>query len=408
MVDIDRLINSEERLNKYLDYLIEILASDYHYSFKDLIARRLRETVYIFDSLPGDSYYTLKYLGFNPKVNKKLYKYYLEHKDYLAKEKNINKQAYKIYDVSIKEAFNITSSFYKDNRCVINKLDYKYFSSICEEYYNDENFMKVIDEYRKIYLETCKEIGLEPLVDQEKIDHLLKTLAGLCNFSNYKLLNSTLFGKRMKEKIGLKFNVDPSLQNNYLRNILDKAENASAITTTIKNKTLIYHPLFFNYNRESLDLTLLHEMIHSLERTNNNCGLDIINQEQTIFNELRTEAKAIKIIKKIRKEQIYIFDMDDSVTKSTTTYDRFIPLVSSFLDEYKEILDYVAITNRMSILYKFFSKDAFDSYTYLLESIYELYQIKGYKDAVLIIDDNKDTIKRLEKTMQLTKKWEDS
>ena len=36
MVDLDRLINSEDRLNKYLDYLIEILASDYHYSFKDL------------------------------------------------------------------------------------------------------------------------------------------------------------------------------------------------------------------------------------------------------------------------------------------------------------------------------------------------------------------------------------
>ncbi len=404
MIDIDRLINSEERLNKYLDYLIEILASDYHYSFKDLIARRLRETVYIFDSLPRDSYYALKCLGFNPKVNKDFYKYYLEHKDYLVIEKNINKEFYKKYDRSIRKTLNITASFYKNNRDVINDLDYQYFSSIYEEYYDDENFIKVIDEYRKKYLETCKKIDLVPLVDQKKIDSLMKNLDCLCDYSNYKLINSTLFGKRMKEKIGLKFKVNPSLQNIYLRDLLDTEENVSAFTTTIKNKTLIYHPLFSNYNRGSLDLMLLHEMIHSLERTNDNFGLDIKNLEQTIFNELRTQTKAIKTKKKLRKEQIYIFDMDNSVTRSNSTYDNFIPLVSSFLDEYKEIIDYVAITNRMSMLYRFFSRDGFASYTNLLESIHELYRIKGCNDAALIIDDNKDTIKRLEKTMKLTKK----
>ena len=110
MVDLDRLINSEDRLNKYLDYLIEILASDYHYSFKDLIAKRLKDVVYIFDSFPSDSYEVLKRLGFNAKEKKDLFNYYLEHKDYLDNERIIDKVINKKRDNYLKDAFNISSS----------------------------------------------------------------------------------------------------------------------------------------------------------------------------------------------------------------------------------------------------------------------------------------------------------
>lgn len=402
MVDLDRLINSEDRLNKYLDYLIEILASDYHYSFKDLIAKRLKDVVYIFDSFPSDSYEVLKRLGFNAKEKKDLFNYYLEHKDYLDNERIIDKVINKKRDNYLKDAFNISSSFYKKNRKIINSLDYKYFSSFYDEYYDRSDISKVIDNYRRNYIKTCKKIGLSPLVDQKKIDLLIESCNYLNDFKNYKLLNSTLFGKRMKEKIGLKLQVNSSLQNKYLRNLLDIEEHTLAFTTCIKNKTVIYFPILANY-QESLDVVLLHEMIHALERVNNNYGLDIVNLEQTTFNELRTQKKALEISKKLRKDHVYIFDMDDRNTKSNITYDKFIPLVSNFLEENKQLLDYAALTNRMSILYKMFSKDDFELYTYILENMYYLYQVNGYQNISSIIKDNKNEICELEKRMVLTK-----
>ena len=109
MQDLDRLLNPEKRFLEYQDYLIDLIASSYHKSFKDLIATRIKDAFYFFDSTPDVTYQFVK--KFNPNI-KNLIKYYFLSKDYeitlQTANKFVNKKRYYPY---IKDFFNIKGIF---------------------------------------------------------------------------------------------------------------------------------------------------------------------------------------------------------------------------------------------------------------------------------------------------------
>ena len=72
MKDLDRLLNPNKRFLEYQDYLIDLIASSYHKSFKDLIATRIKDAFYFFDSTP-DYMSDIKYSPFLERVVKKAY-----------------------------------------------------------------------------------------------------------------------------------------------------------------------------------------------------------------------------------------------------------------------------------------------------------------------------------------------
>ena len=79
MQDIDKLFNPNKTFLEYQDYLIDLIASSYHKQFKDVIATRIKESLYFFDSLPNVTYQALKNNNSNLK---KLITYFFINKNY--------------------------------------------------------------------------------------------------------------------------------------------------------------------------------------------------------------------------------------------------------------------------------------------------------------------------------------
>ena len=79
MQDLDRLLTPEKRFLDYQDYLIDLIASSYHKSFKDTVATRIKDAFYFFDSTPDVTCQNIK--NFNPNM-KILVKYHLLNINY--------------------------------------------------------------------------------------------------------------------------------------------------------------------------------------------------------------------------------------------------------------------------------------------------------------------------------------
>ena len=96
----------------------------------------------------------------------------------------------------------------------------------------------------------------------------------------------------------------------------------------------------------------------------------IINKDYSIFNEFRTQEKARSLFKRLRKDNVYIFDQDNN-TLNNSAYDIYLPLVNSLLDNYRELFDSSAINNRLSVINENLGKDNFTNYCIFLRRLYE-------------------------------------
>ena len=86
----------------------------------------------------------------------------------------------------------------------------------------------------------------------------------------------------------------------------------------------------------------------------------IINKDYSIFNEFRTQEKARSLFKRLRKDNIYIFDLANNNDISyKSAYDFYLPLVNPLLDNYRELFDSSAINNSLSLINDNLGKDNF-------------------------------------------------
>lgn len=125
MQDIDKLFNPNKTFLEYQDYLIDLIASSYHKQFKDVIATRIKESLYFFDSLPNVTYQALKNNNSNLK---KLITYFFINKNYEMSELIIENIERDNYYYLLKQFLDIDNNFFKNNKEVILNLDFRVFS----------------------------------------------------------------------------------------------------------------------------------------------------------------------------------------------------------------------------------------------------------------------------------------
>ena len=403
MQDLDRLLNPEKRFLEYQDYLIDLISSSYHKSFKDLISRRIKNTLYFFESTPDITYESLYNLNKNLDILKE-YKALMD--DYMGKGKLFRGIIDDYVSIYLQELLNISDDVLKKNKEEILDLRFDVFSKKYKKYLDYDNMMKTqLQELQHDYLYTCKRIGIEPLLDEDKIEDCLKFMNKEEKVLEQNVIRTTSFGKIILNKLDCIKGITSSERLLIARNIFyfdeDFDENAIAITMLCKvskdySWTILSFPILKQYLMTSLDASLLHELIHVSEMSNEMCSI-VVNEDYRIFNEFRTQDKARYLFERLRKDNVHIFDQDNNDDSTyESTYDSYLPLVDSLLDNYRELFDYSAINNRLSIINNNLGKDNFINYCNFLTSLYEnSFNMYGQSFDRNTISKNNDLVNKI-------------
>ena len=370
MQELDRLLNPNKRFLEYQDYLIDLIASSYHKSFKDLIATRIKDAFYFFDSTPDVTYESLYNLD-SSLDELKHYKSLMD--DYMSKGEKLQDEIDDYTLRYLKELLNISDDVFDKNKEVILGLRFDAFDKKYKKYLDYDNEVRdLLLELQQDYIDTCKRIGIIPLLDEEKLDDCIDFLKRQEKVLERNVIKNSIFGKNILDRLGgIPFYKKILLARNIIYFEEDFDCDVTAITSLSKeySKTFISFPLLKKYLDRGLDINLLHELVHVCEMNDEHCSF-IINKDYSIFNEFRTQEKARSLFKRLRKDNVYIFDQDNN-TLNNSAYDIYLPLVNSLLDNYRELFDSSAINNRLSVINKNLGKDNFTNYCIFLTSLYE-------------------------------------
>ena len=370
MKDLDRLLNPNKRFLEYRDYLIDLIASSYHKSFKDLIATRIKDAFYFFDSTPDVTYESLYNLD-SSLDELKYYKSLMD--DYMSKGEKLQDEIDDYTLRYLKELLNISDDVFDKNKEAILGLRFDAFDKKYKKYLDYDNEVRdLLLELQQDYIDTCKRIGIIPLLDEEKLDSCIDFLKRQEKVLERNVIKNSIFGKNILDRLGgIPFYKKILLARNIIYFEEDFDCDVTAITSLSKeySKTFISFPLLKKYLDRGLDINLLHELVHVCEMNDEHCSF-IINKDYSIFNEFRTQEKARSLFKRLRKDNVYIFDQDNN-TLNNSAYDIYLPLVNSLLDNYRELFDSSAINNSISLINKNLGKDNFNEYCCFLTNIYE-------------------------------------
>ena len=349
MKDLDRLLNPNKRFLEYRDYLIDLIASSYHKSFKDLIATRIKDAFYFFDSTPDVTYESLYNLD-SSLDELKYYKSLMD--DYMSKGEKLQDEIDDYTLRYLKELLNISDDVFDKNKEAILGLRFDAFDKKYKKYLDYDNEVRdLLLELQQDYIDTCKRIGIIPLLDEEKLDNCIDFLKRQEKVLERNVIKNSIFGKNILDRLGgIPFYKKILLARNIIYFEEDFDCDVTAITSLSKeySKTFISFPLLKKYLDRGLDINLLHELVHVCEMSDEHCSF-IINKDYSIFNEFRTQEKARSLFKRLRKDNVYIFDQDNN-TLNNSAYDIYLPLVNSLLDNYRELFDSSAINNRLSVI----------------------------------------------------------
>ena len=370
MQDLDRLLNPNKRFLEYQDYLIDLIASSYHKSFKDLIATRIKDAFYFFDSTPDVTYESLYNLD-SSLDELKYYKSLMD--DYMSKGEKLQDEIDDYTLRYLKELLNISDDVFDKNKEVILGLRFDAFDKKYKKYLDYDNEVRdLLLELQQDYIDTCKRIGIIPLLDEEKLDDCIDFLKSQEKVLERNVIKNSIFGKNILDRLGdIPFYKKILLARKIVYFEEDFDSDVTAITSLSKeySKTFISFPLLKKYLDRGLDINFLHELVHVCEMNDEHCSF-IINKDYSIFNEFRTQEKARSLFERLRKDNVYIFDQDNN-TLNNSAYDIYLPLVNSLLDNYRELFDSSAINNRLSVINENLGKDNFTNYCIFLTSLYE-------------------------------------
>ena len=253
MQDLDRLLNPNKRFLEYRDYLIDLIASSYHKSFKDLIATRIKDAFYFFDSTPDVTYESLYNLD-SSLDELKYYKSLMD--DYMSKGEKLQDEIDDYTLRYLKELLNISDDVFDKNKEAILGLRFDAFDKKYKKYLDYDNEVRdLLLELQQDYIDTCKRIGIIPLLDEEKLDSCIDFLKRQEKVLERNVIKNSIFGKNILDRLGgIPFYKKILLARNIIYFEEDFDCDVTAITSLSKeySKTFISFPLLKNILIEAL------------------------------------------------------------------------------------------------------------------------------------------------------------
>lgn len=183
---------------------------------------------------------------------------------------------------------------------------------------------------------------------------------------------------QIKEDIKNQFSID--LSDYLLQEITFKTYPCAGNIYSLSNEenpvgSFIRIPVIYllNHNVKSLDVCLIHEIIHKIETNDKYVGISIEDKEKTnhIANEIRTQKLAIYITNILHKKGIFIFDNpEDFQLENDSKYEDLFILTGMFFEEYEDFIKKCAIQNTPKLLEMKFGQ-TWNLYAKFLNHVYE-------------------------------------
>jgi len=379
MTNIENILYPDEALDEYKKKLLEVYLEDYGEEYKDIIIKRMNNTLYLFDSNPKD---TLRFILNNDSIKDINYVDQAEINYYNYKKalNRINKRLNKDYYSRLANYFNIDTYHLRED---IMNLDYSSFNLSNMAKLNDESVSKDIKEdiikRQEQYIDACHEAKVEPLVGMPQIN-ILERAKALNDIKRMKyLVKHTNWGKQMCKKFK---EYDSEMTIDDIVGILLQKEVGAAnfrLDDNYKAKSsIVYYPIMKNANLKCLDRMFFHENRHVVEAGKENVGINLHHgNKYQLINEIRTEKHAISDADTLKKNVLW--SNDEMPSYAYNGYEKLFPYTYNFFEENKEILDDIAMYGDVDFLEDYYGKINLENYERFLQEISQLQAANKYK-----------------------------
>ena len=335
-INYKNILSPEKGISTILEQMIPKYSEEYGSSFRSVIEKHFLECVFIFDSLPEEKIrFFQKSFGNIP--IKAYSDCFFEYIDYLNAEKKIDQD---IWDEFSDSVFGTVSSSKKE----LFSLDFDSFSLDSIMFSKDSERSQSIKERQDAYWSKCLELDVFPIMNWQEIDRILALRKQLLKQKQIKLLQSTIWGKRMMEKLhqkGFQVSEETAAMILFDRSV---AASTNVVLDDLGNpKIVCFVPFFSGSNVLYLDRILFHEFRHIAEMHLKGTGLvSFADPKYDLLNEIRCDYHALRDYQSFSNA---VF----SRSSSKSAYERYFPEYESFLKEHEAILDFLAMHDDVSL-----------------------------------------------------------
>ena len=324
MQDLDRLLNPNNRFLEYQDYLIDLIASSYHKSFKDLIATRIKDAFYFFDSTPDVTYESLYNLD-SSLDELKYYKSLMD--DYMSKGEKLQDEIDDYTLRYLKELLNISDDVFNKNKEVILGLRFDAFDKKYKKYLDYDNEVRdLLLELQQDYIDTCKRIGIIPLLDEEKLDDCIDFLKRQEKVLERNVIKNSIFGKNILDRLGdIPFYKKILLARKIVYFEEDFDSDVTAITSLSKeySKTFISFPLLKKYLDSIVDSILDNvESIRIRTRPSMPSFFDILTNRRIVYQSFQINNETV--LKELEDSQSLLARKYKSLLTKINRFDMYV------------------------------------------------------------------------------------
>lgn len=374
ITNVDAIMSPNEAFSDYKKYLLGKYVEDYGEDKYSLMRKRMDHTIYLFNSPPP---YKMQFIvdHFNEISDyREVLRIEAEFQDYMKVRKRIeNDLRRKFYD-EIASYFHIANGKIRYEELV--DLDFDSFSSkslsLLANEEVDEKVKESILRRQEKYKKTCRMYYLEPITDCRIIDHLKRYEARLNAIMGELLIKYSKWGKRIQKEINSQSKIKVTEREIAKIVFCDKTASTSTITKGEKCTVLCYFPVMKVSDIGELDRLFFHENRHVVETNRNFSGIDDYHcSKYTMLNEVRTEKNAG--IDAQSFAEIPLFSNASMGKKYFNCYQAVFPYTEDFFEQYREVLNGIAIENDISMLEHLYGEDnlvAFNNYLNDIEQAY--------------------------------------
>ena len=387
------ILHISDNFYKYKDVLTRLFIDYYGEEYADIIKNRIDLLCYDFSSIPNEEYKFVQNNKNQFDVISKLLTT-LNYKDFSIAQKRFQKVHNNIFMKYIQSKWSIESIdengellppsplfLFTDASYEKGYIDY--FSSKFIQLLNDPSIPEEHKDYVRGEQETVGEIlqsyGIHiEDISSVDVDELIEYRNRIKDSYQKCLVEKTLFGKKI-DKIFRKVMGFQLPSENLSSIALSNKSFAGYIRVDEDDDSTYYQfikiPLLhlMNHNLKTLDVNLIHELIHKIETYDNYVGIAYHRDEvavNVIANEIRTQILAINFAKQLHKLGFFIFDNpDDYKYENESAYESLFPLTKDFFDKYEEVFSYCAMNHSPQQLVEYFG-ESFSDFSSLLDEIY--------------------------------------
>lgn len=231
--------------------------------------------------------------------------------------------------------------------------------------------IQAINQQRIKYQTICSKLNIKPIQNFEIIEELLQFKQQLDQVMKIKLLQDTVWGKRIMNKFHKKYS--ENIINYKIFSELLFSDNpgiVKVIKVNRDNYNIAYIPVIKYFIAKNLDITFLHENRHITETHDIGCGIyEYSTGNYKILNEIRTQ-KCAHIDEKKFSFESFLFGNKVSPYNVSYTYDVLFPFVYNLFENHQDVFNYCALHGKVKQLEKIFGQEEFKEYSKMLDDLH--------------------------------------